>query len=330
MADEADVLEKKAEVGDVPIEISDEQFFAEIEKRTGAKVESVDALKEKITYTKPAPLPTDAEKEQAVKDLEKRMLDVHIAAGKTPEQYTLLKQIANGDLKELSVNQTKAELKTAGFDEDQIKEILKERYYQIDDSDLELEEDPAKKEILKKKKEFGTKKLESRASHIQQQAKSYIDSLTNEVNEKDAEKKQMELHSSKVEDAIKNYQRKQTLELGKVDDTDIPPIEDEVPEEALQQVKEIIKDRLKLEKQLFTEDGGINIDFLLPHLVRSTAYVSAVKKGYLVGGTRQVEHFEAAFGSSVPSLGGQPKPDNKVGKAVRRGKSEYVNPQASN
>src|SRR3990167_1348703 len=98
-----------------PVEISDEQFFAEVEKRTGAKVENIDVLKEKVNYTKPAPDPTAEEKEKAAKEFEKKMLDVHISAGKTYEQYTLLKSIANGDLKELSVNQTKAELKEAGF-----------------------------------------------------------------------------------------------------------------------------------------------------------------------------------------------------------------------
>lgn len=320
MAD-TDVIDPPA-----PVVITDEQFFAEIEKRTGAKVENVDVLKEKITYQKPAPLPTDAEKEKAAKDLEKRMLDVHIANGKTPEQYTLLKQIANGDLKELSVNQTKAELKEAGFKDAEITEILKERYYQIEDADIEAEDDPAKKEILKKKKEFGTKKLEGRASHIQKQAKSYIDSLTESVNESDVEKKKMEQHASNVEAAIKNFQRKQTLELGKVDDTDIAPIEHEVPEAALEEVKNILKDPVAFEKQLYTKDGDVNLEFLLPHLVRSASYSNAIKHSYLVGGTRQVEHFEAAFGASAPPLGGQPKPNLEKGKVVSRGKSVYVAP----
>lgn len=312
---------------DLPvIELSDEQFLAELEKRSGTKVESIDALKEKVNYTKPAPAPTNEEKEKAEKEFEKRKLEVHLANGKTIEQYTLLNNIANGDLKELSLNQTKAELKEAGFNETQIAEILKERYYQLADEDVEAEDDPDSKDYLKKKKEFGTKKLQGRAAHIQQQAKSYIDSLAKSVNESDAEKKRMELHTSNVEAAIKNYQRKQTLELGKVDDTDIPSIEHEVPEAALEEVKNLLKDPVALEKQLYTKDGDVNLDFLIPHLVRSASYSNAIKHSYLVGGTRQVEHFEAAFGASVPPLGGQPKPDTKAGKAVRRGKSEFVAP----
>lgn len=317
------------------VEISDEQFLAETEKRTGTKFENIDTLKEKVTYQPPPPKPpdpTDAEKEKSAKDFEKRMLDVHIEQGKTLEQYTLLKSFANGDLKELSLNQTKAELKEAKFTDEQIAEILKERYYQVDDKDIELEDNPETKDLLKKKKEFGTKKLQGRAAYIQNQAKQYIESLTKAVNDSDAEKKRMELHSSKVEDAIKNYQRKQTLELGKVDDADqadstvIPPFEDEVPETALAEVKEILKDPEKFEKQLFTKDGDVNLDFILPHLVRSASYTSAVKKGYLVGATRQVEHYESIMGSDVPGLGAPKKPGNETGKVVRKGKSEFVAP----
>lgn len=321
------MAEQEEVVAPPPVqEFSDEQFLAEVEKRTGFKPENLDTIKEKLTYQKPAPDPTSEEKEKAAKEFEKRILDIHLKSGKTPEQYTLLKSLANGDLKELSENRTKLELKEAGFDDDQIADIIKKRYFQFDDNDIELEEDDKVKELLKKEKEFGTKKLTTRAAYIQQQAKSYIDSLTKEVNDLDAEKKRMEQHSSNVEDAIKKYQRKQTLELGKVDDTDIPPIEHEVPEEALTEVKELLKDPVKFEQLLFTKEGDVNLDFIIPHLVRSTSYKNAIKHSYLVGGTRQVEHFEAAFGSSVPSLGGAPKPSTEKGKPVRKGKSEFVAP----
>jgi hypothetical protein len=271
MAEEA-VVTPPVETKDAPvIEITDDIFLAELEKRTGYKPESLDTIKEKLNYQKPGPEPTSEEKDKAAKAFEKRMLDIHIANGNSPEQYTLLKQLANGDLKEISLNQTKAELKEAGFSDEKIQEIIKERYFQIDESEIELAEDDDQKELLKKKKEFGTKKLESRAAHIQKTAKSHIDSLAKSVNDLDAESKRMEQHTSKVEDAIKNYQRKQTLELGKVDDTDIPPIEDEIPEETLNEVKEILKDPVKFEQQLFTKDGDVNIDFILPHLVRSAS-----------------------------------------------------------
>lgn len=322
------MAEKDNEVIDTPIvvELSDEQFLAEIEKRTGIKPDNLDTIKEKLAYQKPAPEPSAEEKTKAEKDFEKRILDVHLKSGKTPEQYTLLKSLANGDLKELSQNQTKAELKEAGFSDEQISDIIKKRYFQFDDSEIELEEDDAVKEFLKKEKEFGTKKLTTRASHIQQQAKSYIDSLTKAVNESDVEKKRMEQHTSNVEDAIKKYQRKQTLQLGKVDDTDIPPIDHEVPETALEFVKDQLKDSVKFENNLYTKEGDINLDYLLPIMVKAAEYDHAIKHSYLVGGTRQVEHFEAAFGSSVPSLGGQPKPNLEKGQPVRKGKSEFVAP----
>lgn len=325
MADEAAVIDTPVENTNAPVEISDEIFMAEFEKRVGVKPQSIDFVKEKLNYQPPAPTPTDEEKTKADKAFEKRILDLHIESGKTPEQYTLLKGIANGDLKELSLQQTKEELKAAGFSDEKINDIIKERYYQVEDSDIELADDD-EKEFLKKKKEFGSKKLESRAAYLQNQAKSYIDSLTKAVNDSDAEKKRMEQHTSKVEDAIKNYQRKQTLELGKVDDTDIPPIEDEIPETAFAEVKDILKDPVKFEQLLFTKEGDVNLDFIIPHLVRSASYTSAVKKGYLVGADRQVEHFQGTFGSVIPSLGGQPKPTNENGKIVRRGKSEYVAP----
>jgi len=308
------------------VEISDEQFLTEIEKRTGSKFENFDTVKEKLTYQPPPPAPTDTEKEESNKQLQKRMLEVHLNGGGKIEDFTRLSAIAKADLKELSHNKAVIELKEAGFTDDQAKEIMKERYFQLDDNDIELEEDEDKKAFLKKSKDVFSKKLDTKASHIQQQAKSYIDSLTKAVQDSDAEKKRMEQHTSNVEDAIKNYQRKQTLELGKVDDTDIPPIEHEVPEDALTEVKELLKDPVKFEQLLFNKEGDVNLDFIIPHLVRSTSYKNAIKHSYLVGGTRQVEHFEAAFGSSVPNLGGQPKPDNTVGKPVRRGKSEFVAP----
>lgn len=308
------------------IELSDEQFLAEVEKRTGVKSENIDGIKEKLTYTKPGPDPTEAEKEQAAKNFEKRMLDVHIASGKTPEQYTLLKSIANGDLKELSHNKAVAELKEAGFNEAEIKEAMKARYFQIDDAEIELEDDEEKKAFLKKSKEVFTKRLDTKAAHIQSQAKSYIESLTSQVNESDAEKKRMEQHTSNVEDAIKSYQRKQTLELGKVDDIEIPPIDLEVPESALDEVKELLKDPEKLENLLYNKDGNINLEFLLPHLVRSASYKNVVKHGYLTGGTRQVEHFESIMGKSVPTLGGVKPPDSSKGAVASKGKSTFVAP----
>lgn len=311
-----------------PPEITDEQMIAFLEKK-GVKVDNFETLKQKVEYVAPAPPPTDEEKTKAELSIEKKLLDKHLSRGGTVEQFAILKQTAAADAKELGYKKIHEDLKKEGFTDDQAAQIVKKMTFEVTAEELEeLEED--QKEILKKQAAFGVKKQTNRGEYLKKTASSYFDSLRNEVAEDDAEKTKMEQHSSKVEDAIKNYQRKETLNLGQLDGVDLPPIDFEVSDAALTEASAILKDPAKLQQHLYTKDGDLNLDFILPHIIKSLSMSDAVKKSYLTGGTRQVEAFQAKFGSAIPSLGGPSKPQTGDKKIVRVGKPVLGNPTVNN
>ena len=108
--------------------------------------------------------------------------------------------------------------------------------------------------------------MENKGAYIQKQSSDYLKILEDDLAEDDAEARFSDQHSSKVEDALKKYQRKQTLDIGKLGEQEVGSFDYEVSESILEQAKGMLKDRGALNKLLLTQDGQINVDFLLPHL----------------------------------------------------------------
>lgn len=312
----------------VVVDPTDEQLKAYFDK-IGVPFEGVDKLKEKLT----APPKTEAtpeEKEKAEKDKETRVVNEHLSRGGKVEQFAAYKNIIAADKKELGLQKEIEDLVLAGFSAEDATELANERYFQLTDEQIAAIEDPTLKEKATKQKALGLKKLENKGAYIQNTAKSYLDILSKSLAEQDAEKQKMEQHSSKVEDAIKKYQRKETLVLGQiVEGQDIPPIDFEYSETALQSAKEILIDAVKFEKQFFTNDGGVNLDFILPYIVKANSLNEAVKKSYLTAQDRTIAEFQAKFSSTPPNLGGNGKQTGTPGKLTSFGEKQVFKPTAT-
>jgi hypothetical protein len=303
-----------------------EDQLKEYFKSQGIDYEGVEKLKAKLA---PQVQLTDEQKKQAELELEKKLFDLHTKRGGNLEQYAAFKAVAQSDVKTLGIDKIKRDLVADGFTADQADGIIKKMHFEVSDEDLAAIEDESERKLIEKERAFGLKKLTARGGFIQNTAKSYLDSLTKELQDLDAEKVKMELHTSKVEDAIKNFQRKQTLQLGKVDDQEIAPVDYDVPDEVLTEVKEILSDRAALESKLYNKEGDLNLEFLIPHLINSVSRDKAVRHAYITSADRQVAIFEKVFPSkSAPALGSNNnnKPAPTPGKIVGAGKAQPFRP----
>lgn len=309
-----------------PVELSDDQLKAFFESK-GLKYEGIDSLKEKLSAPAPKTEQTPEEKKAAEQVRESRIAEKHIKAGRPLEQLTAFKTVMAADATALGLEVEVNDLvNTYKISKEQAIELAKDRYFQYSDEEIEAIQDKDEKEARLKEREIGTKKLERKGQYNQKLAKDYLDILSKTIDDEDATKLRMEQHSSKVEDAIKRYQRKNQLDLGQLNDQKIDPIDFDVDDAVMTQVKEVLGDRSKFDNTLLTDDDHLNLDFLLPHLVRSFSYPAAVKKSYLEGMDRTTKAFQAKFGSDIPPLGGEKKPTGIPGKLVEVGQPTVFRP----
>lgn len=318
--------EKSAEIGaeNKTPELTDDQL-KEILKGKGIAFDDFESLKKKVEYVPETPL-TEEQKIEAEKKMEKQLLDLHIKRGGTIEQFTYFKSLITADPKNLGIQKVISDLTKEGFSEDQAKLIATKMHFQISDEELESVEDEEEKEFLKKQREYGLKRQENRGLFDKKTAESYFNNLKKELQDTEAESLRKEQHTTKAVDAIKNFQRKQALQLGEYDGNPLAPVEYEVPDTVLNKVLDIVKDPVKLEQHLYTKEGDLNLEFLIPHLINSISREEAAKIAYLTGGTKEVEKFEAKFGNKPPVLGGNDKPDGQKGKLVTAGKPQPFRP----
>lgn len=329
--------EKKPEAGAAPekkeqaiADPTDEQLKAYFEKQ-GIAFEGIDKLKEKLTTPAEKKELSPEEKEKAEQAKEKRLIDEHLAQPKaTVDQFAALKTILGKDKKELGYQKEIEDLVKEGFSQEDATALANERYFQFTDEEIEAETDAALKAKLIKQRETGNKKLENKGTFYQNTAKNYLDILEKNLSEKEAEKIRLEQHSSTVEDAIKKYQRNIQLSIGQINEKDVSPIDFEVSDTALNSAKEMISDYSKFESNLLTTDGKVNLDFILPHLVKSFSMDEAVKKTYLAATDRTVKEFKAAFGSDIPPIGGTKKETGTPGKITEAGKPQVFRPVRNN
>lgn len=312
-----------------PATIPEDQLKAFFESQ-GIAFEGIDKLKEKLAGT-PATPPTteltDEQKEQIKVEKEKRLIDAHLSNKGTVEQFTSFKNIIAGDKKELGLRKEIEDLVAAGIPQEEATQLANERYFQLTDEQIAAIDDETLRAKAVKQKEIGSKKLENKGAYIQKFAESYLTTLEKGLAEKDAEKTKMEQHSSTVEDAIKKYSRKQTLNLGQnPEGQDIAPIDFEFSETALNSAKEVLIDAAKLDANLFTNDGGVNLDFILPYIVKANSLEEAVKKTYLTATDRAIETMKSTFSSTVPSLGKQNNGKGRAGVLTGAGQPEVFRP----
>lgn len=331
-------------------EINDDQL-KELLKAKGIELDEkgIEGLKEKLApapaAAAPAPEPTAEEKAKAEAAMEKRMLDFFIANGGTAESFVAFKQIASTDLKSLSEAEIRHELKEAGFDEDEIKAVLTERYYQINPEELKWDEDgeeseedfKKRKAAIEKKIAFGSKKLETKGSYRKKEAEAALNALREAIKLEDLQQEEEAKHSKRVEEVFTKIPRKFTFELGKAGENgpDIPPVEYELSDQDIADVQSVLSDPAKRKQFLYNEDNSLNVESLSKVMLRNKILEAALKNAYIkgddLGSKREVEKFEKIFpGRTAKEIGvggatgaGQ---NARKGHLVSRGKPEVVRP----
>jgi len=304
------------QIADTTKPLTDDEIKAEYEKRFPQKTEL-----------------TDEQKVKQQQEVEKRMLDLYVENGGSIAQFSLLKQVAESDLTELSVAALTQQLKEAGItDPEQIKAIQKERYYQLEQAEIDAIEDETEKELAQKKFDYGKKKFEAIGAEKQEEAKDTLDNLKKALTAKEFYTKKESEFTSNVEEHFNKLERKINLELGKVDDTEIAPVAYEFPETVIAEAKDILKDIAKRKELLFNAtDGSLNLQNIAELVLKSKAFDSVAKTAYLEGGTRQVEEFKKVFPFVDPKsigVGGSSQAEKAkgTGKIVKAGQPQRFNP----
>lgn len=322
---EAKAAREAAAVQNNQPHLTDDQL-KEILKGKGITFDDFDSLKKKVEYTPPAPALSEEEQKRIETETENKLYQLHVKRGGTPDQWAAFKGLIAADAKELGINKVKADLIKDGFTAEQAEKIATKMHFQLTDDELALIADEDEKALLQKARDFGLKKQENRGLYTKNTAKSYFDSLKTELQELDTENKKMEQHTAKAVDAIKNFQRKQTLQLGEREGVQLSPVEYDVQEETLNEVLEMVKDPVKFEQLLYTKEGDLNLDFLVPHLVNSVTREKAAKVAFFTGETNAINEFQAKFGSTPPPIGGNGKQEGQKGKIVAAGKPQAGKP----
>lgn len=317
------------------IEFTEEQKAAFF-KKMGIEYkgdEDFETVKEKL---KPAEAqPSEEDKKKAISAAELKMAELFIKNGGTLEQFNTIKSIANADPKEFSKKAVIIELTDAGFTEEEAKDIAKERYYQIELANVEQEVDEtdeefaARKDKLQKKIDFGTKKIQTKSSYLQTQAAGVIKGLQEAIEAEELQGKTEAAFLSNVDKTLSTIPRKQTFELGKVNDQDIAPILHEVSDESVAKVAELLKDPAKRNQFFYNQDNTLNITNLTPLLLNHFEINRAIKGALLEGQTRQVAIFEKTFPSKTAfelGVGGSQTKNLQKGKVASSGKPQVVRP----
>lgn len=308
-----ELIDNGTATNEPPKPLTDDELKAEYEKR----FPTTSAL-------------TDEEKQKQAAAFEKRMLDLYVDGGGKIEEFAMLKQVAATDLTEITKAELTKELKDAGFNETEIAAIQKERYYQLEQAEIDEIEDPAEKALAQKKLDYGKSKLENKGKQVKENAVDFLNNLKEAVNQKDFFTQKESEFVSNVEAHFKEVPRKMTLELGKMDDIEIPPVEYEVPEEAIAKAQETLKNPATRKQLLFNStDGSLNLKSIAELVLKAEMFDSAAKTMYLTGGHREVEKFEKIFPKNPNALGvgGNNQANNgKPGKIVSAGQPQRFKP----
>lgn len=321
-----------------PVELTDEQLKEFMKTKGIEGFENLDDLKTKLTKanTPPPVEPTPEEKAASEKQFEKRMLDHFMAHGGTVEQFTLYKELAKADVKELSEAQFTRELKAAKFTDDEIAEIKAQRYYMQNPDELvpDATEDPKdfekRKESLRKKNAYFGSKFENRSSYQKSQAEAILNGIKAALKSEEDLAVEETKFSSKVDETVSKINRKVNLELGELNSLKVDPVPFEIPQSAIDDVTSVLKDASKRKQFFFNNDGSLNLDNIMKMMLENQYMRSAIKATYIEGGNRQVEIVKKTFpgyGAHDIGVGGNNSAGNASGtpgKIASAGKPERV------
>lgn len=309
-----------------------DQQLKEYFKTQGIEYEGVDKLKDQLKPKDTALAPTEEQIKAKELAQEKRRLDKFISGGGTAEQYVALKSVAEAPIEELSKNTLKKELKDAKFSDAEIDAIIKERYYQIDDEELEQLDDESDKAFKKRSKEYFANKLANRSLPIKNQAAGILAGIQEAINAEDLREQNELSISANIDEQFKVVNLKDTYEIGNINGKAIPPIESEVPEAEINAIHQMLRDPAQRQQLLFNQDGTSNITKIKDLLIENAKLKAAMKTSYHEGSTRTNAAWEKVFPArSAQELGvggNQQRPNGQNGSKIAGvGKVQRVQPQ---
>lgn len=279
---------------------------------------------------------TDEQKVQKEKEKDEKRLALYLKGGGTVEQYVTIKQVMDMDLTELSKSELTRELKAKGFDESEIAEVQKERYYQLNPDELQqedYEEDEAfeaRKAKLKKKVDFGSEKLNNRSNHLKNNAKTILDNLDKALEAEDLQRQADIKFIAKIDEVSKTMPRKLNIPLGKLNNEDLGTVDIDVQETSISEIAEQLKDPSQRNKILYTEEGEPNVDRLSQLLLKEKLFDSGAREAFLSGRNDQIAKFEKIFPYKNPTslgVGGGANPNmagKSNGKVASFGKAQPI------
>lgn len=272
------------------------------------------------------------------KEIEKKVVDLWISQNANLDDLVGLKKVANMDELEVAKAVITEDLKAKGLSDNEVKEVIEERFYLVDVDSLEQgefetdEEFEERKEKIRKKAQLGEADLKKIGEEHKNRAKSILDNLRKTVEQLDALANTDNEYTAKVEKLSEVLPRKMTLQLGKLENEELSPIEIDVPNEAIESIVSQLKDRANFEKQYFNEDGTPKVEPFAELLVKNAILEKTAREAYMAGRTEQVKKLEEVFPTNSPQELGvgnvvRPVRMNKYGKPAlkERGKVEPVN-----
>lgn len=327
LIDNTKKVEDKAK--DIPA-LTEDQLKAYFESQ-GIKYEGLEKLKEKVNY-EPSTEPTVEEKEAAIKAKEKRAIDKFVAGGGTVEQYVAIKEIVKADPTQFAINTAKNELIKSGYTAEEAENFLKEQYFQIDDEELEQDEDETDKAFKKRTKEFFAKQLANISSPYKKQAVDILAELNSVIDSEDLQAQQEVAISAKIDEDFKALPRKLQIEIGEINGKAVSPVDYDVSETDLAEIRDMLKDTVKRNNFLYNTDGSLNTTNLTSILTKAKMFDSVAKVSYLTGMDSQVKVFQKTFGAGNAyeiGVGGSAVKQNGIqnGKPSSFGKTQRTQPQ---
>lgn len=293
----------------------------------------IDAIRESLKKT-----PEEKQKDQSAESArELSVIKFFVDNEGTMDQWEAVKKLAKTDLLELSKSQATEDIIKQGFSKTEAEEILASAFYQIDLNEIEQdfgnesdEEFAERVEKLKKMKELGSKMLESYSADKQKQANNIIKQLEAAVDAAELQAKEDAQISSNVDDVLKNFSRSTTIQLGKVNDLEINPVDHVYSEKSFKAVADLLKDPIQRNNLFKKGDGTLDVPKLTELLLINLEYKRLVKTGLLEGQSRTTSIYDNTFPFSSPQRlgvgGGTSRLDKNsivsVGKPQRQSRQQ--------
>lgn len=239
---------------------------------------TLDSLKPKIEKSE-----DEIKLEERAKN--KEVLDEYINNGGTVEDFVKIEKLTKYDEIELGFSAIKQQYKEAGYSEQKIEDLLKTRYFQLSDEDIEeLDEDEQNE--YKISRELYAKEAQRLGAQIKNEATFTLNNLHESIK---ARKIETEIEKSilgELEIFAKNAPKHQLK--APENNTDAFKFEDltlEYSKEEIDAVVSQLKEKNSREKIFYKQDNQAeNVTFIAELMLKANKTEKAYQEGVLKGG----------------------------------------------